>query len=334
MGVTHETERLLPDGAKFGNLTVMRLLGRGGMGEVYLCENSLEGALYALKVFAPQDEKEGVRFIREANAAQSLHHPNLLDVYDAGVDPATQLCYLVMEYMPHGSLRDEIAAAPQGLPFARIVRVLADVAAALAVIDANGMVHRDVKPDNILVASDGTAKLGDLGMTKNTDGDEPDVNVTRAEDVVGTPAYMAPEQMLDSRTVDARADIYSLGAVLFEMLTGHRPNEGESAMTVLARALDGHPPPDPRDMRKDCPAPLATLAMSMLMPNAVQRPANAKAVLWHLARPDSLARETLRDEKADAVPWYADRSVLYACVALVFSLEVLVVALVSAFARR
>ncbi len=335
----------LENGAHFGNYVVTRLLGKGGMGEVYLMEDAVAREFYAVKILAvgagtrlddkttrpahpaEMDERE-LRFVHEAESAMNLRHPNLVSVFDAGKDPETGLCYMTMEYMPRGSLRDMLAQNGP-LEIERVCTVAADIAAALAVIDANGLVHRDVKPGNILFAADGTAKLTDLGISRFTE-DESNVNVTDAGEVVGTPAYMAPEQMLDSSAVDGRADIYSLGCVMYEMLAGRRANEGENPMTTLAKALEKMPPPDVRDERRDCPPPLAALVSSMMQPEFSRRPADARTVLMLLAHPERI-RGT--GEVRDTTPWYGDRATLYALVAIVFSLEALVVAIATVLMR-
>lgn len=335
----------LDNGAHFGNYVVTRLLGKGGMGEVYLMEDAVAREFYAVKILATGeisriedkttkpahptnlDERE-LRFIHEAESAMNIRHPNIVSVFDAGKDPDTGLCYMTMEYMPRGSLRDIIAkTGPLGID--QVCAIAADIAAALAIIDASGLVHRDVKPANILIAADGTAKLTDLGISRFTANDF-NANVTEAGDVVGTPAYMAPEQMLDSRTVDCRADIYSLGCVMYEMLAGHRFNEGENPMTTLAKALENMPPPDIRRERRDCPPPLAALVFSMMQPDFSQRPVDARTVLTLLAHPE---RIRTGGNAAEPVPWYSDRATLYALVAIVFSLEALVVAIATVLKR-
>ena len=325
------SSQMLENGSRFGNYRVSSLLGRGGAGEVYLVEDDMAGACHAVKILRAGTEEAEARFIREAEFAMSLKHPNLVAVREAGRDPETGLCYLTMEYMPRGSLRALLDRCGR-LKAAQAASIAADIAAALAVIEAHGLVHRDVKPGNILLASDGSAKLADLGISRAS-GIDADMGVTQAEDVVGTPAYMAPEQMLDSRTVDMRADIYSLGVAMYEMLAGRRPYEGENAMTTLANALDGRPPPDLREVLPDCPPPLASLVSAMMRPNREDRPASARQVLALLAHPERVA-QTLQNAGEGPSPWYRDRSVLYALAALVISLEVLVVAIASAILRR
>lgn len=332
-----ETPQMLEDGTSFGSYEIIRLLGRGASGEVYLAKEALSGKLYAVKAMRPEALRDAEeRFLREAEAAMSMRHPNLVEVYDAGLDPVTGLYYLIMEYMPAASLREELEKGER-IGFERVARIAADVAAALAVIESHSLVHRDVKPANILLAADGTAKLADLGMSRSVEPETGDANITQAEDVVGTPAYMAPEQMLDSRAVDIRADIYSLGIVLYEMLAGRRPNEGENAMTTLARALDGREAPDVRLARPDTPAPLAALVASMIAPAPDRRPPSAAHVLAALAHPERIPINAVDRDADDAfcrqLPWYQDRSVLYALVALVVSLEALAVVAVNIFRR-
>lgn len=312
------SETLLQEGARFGSYTVAKFLGKGASGLVYLMQDSVAMEFVAVKILS--GDTDDARFFREAMNATGLRHPNLVPVYDAAIERETGRRYLVMEYMPRGSLRDKLASHGP-LPLDEVTTITADIAAGLAVLAQNSMVHRDVKPGNIMIGVDGTAKLSDFGIVRNMEFG-PDSNVTDPSEIVGTPAYMAPEQMLDSRSVDARADIYSLGAVVYEMLTGKRPHEGQSAMTILARALEHHPPPDPRELRPDCPAPLAALVMSMMMPGADDRPADANTVLWLLAHP-----EKLQGGEETALPWYYDRATLYALVALMFSIEALVVAI-------
>ncbi|MBR0197720.1 MAG: serine/threonine protein kinase [Kiritimatiellae bacterium] len=324
-------EQTLPDGTHFGNFTVTRLLGKGGMGEVYLVEDPVAREFFAVKILSPGkgDEAES-RFINEAEFAMNSPHKNLLGVYDAGKDPETGLCYMTMEYMPRGSLKDLIERKEK-LDISEVVSISSDIASALAAIESRGLVHRDIKPGNILIASDGHAKLSDFGISRSKEF-SPDANVTQAEDILGTPAYMAPEQMLDSRKVDIRSDIYSLGVVMYEMLALVRPYEGEGAMTTLARALEGRRPPDVRLKRKNCPGPLARLIAAMMMPDADSRPADAATIVALLAHPEQIG--PAREQESAKVRWYDDRATLYALVALIFSLEALFVALVTIFTRR
>ena len=323
-------DSLVPGGI-FGNLRIVKRLGSGGMGLVLLAENP-KGVRCALKVLAPSDSSDDgkfeTRFRNEADFALKTRHPNLVEVWDAGRDAATGLFYHVMEYMPGGSLRDLISEAKGGLPVGKAVSIARDVAHALVHIERNGMVHRDIKPDNVLFAANGVAKLADFGISRfEHDGD---VRATSASAVIGTPAYMAPEQMIDSHSVDIRADIYSFGVMLYELLVGRRPNAGENAMNTLAKAIEGRAFPDVRNLRPEIPAPLAELVSEMTLPDPDDRPGFASGVLLRIVR--------MIDSGADAVsvapvatgriPWYRDRGVLYAATAMLLALEALVLALV------
>lgn len=338
-----DTERsILRAGERFGSFEVIRRLGKGGMGEVYLVGKRFSLDRFAVKVLDPGiAERHPVtvdRFIREAEFAMKVRHPNLVEVYDAGRDPDTGLCYITMEYLPGGSLKDLIAAdGVMAIP--GVLTIANDIARALAFIDSKGMVHRDVKPDNILFSADGSAKLADLGITRFSGAEEEDSAESAASDcVIGTPAYMAPEQMLDAHAVDARADVYSLGVVMYEMLAGRRPDEGDNAMRKLAKALEGMSFADVRLLRPDTPDYLAALIARMTSPSPDRRPANARVVIGYLCHPERTA-ELVSDltspveEEPERGPWYRDRGVLYALTAMLLALEAFAVTLVSVFRR-
>lgn len=320
-------ETILKIGSSFGSYRVVRLLGRGGVGEVYLVEEPVTRQVFAVKILNPvlvqADPSFVERFIREAELAMKVRHPNFVTVLEAGQDPETGLCYLVMEYLPGGTLRAVLDASPNGFCWTAVASVATDVTRALVCLEANGLVHRDVKPENVLLTRDGQAKLADLGAVRfsHPGARNDDLQKTRAEAVVGTPAYMAPEQMLDSHAVDIRSDLYSLGIMMHEMITGHRPNEGQSVMTALARALDGRRFPDVRVQRPETPPELAGLVAALTCPEVDQRPPTAQSVLMNLTR-QATAGFGL------ALPWYRDPSVLGALVALVVSTGVLIVAIV------
>lgn len=316
-------ETLVPGGI-FGNLHIVKRLGSGGMGVVFLAENP-KGARCALKVLAPSDDQSfAERFLHEADFATRARHPNLVEVWDAGRDAATGLFYHVMEYLPGGSLRDLVSASKNGLPVERAVPIARDVAHALVHIERNGMVHRDIKPDNVLFAADGTAKLADFGISRFEQ--RGDVRATSASAVIGTPAYMAPEQMLDSHSVDIRADIYSFGIMLYELLAGCRPNAGENAMNTLAKAIEGRAFPDVREARPDVPPALAALVAEMTLPDPDDRPRSAALVLARLI--PLLGVGTVPEQICEAAParppWYRDRGVLFAATATILALEALV----------
>lgn len=322
-----ETSILHP-GCRFGNYRIERLLGKGGMGEVYLA-SAPGGVVHAVKILDPavagHDSAEMRRFVREAEFSMKVRHPNIVEVYDAGIDPESGLCFMTMEFMTGGSLRQLLDSGVE-MSFAGVSMIAADIARALVLVETNGLVHRDVKPDNIMFSADGTAKLADLGITRFGRG--PDARVTSVGATVGTPAYMSPEQMLDAHHVDIRSDIYSLGVVMYEMITGRRPNDGENAMSTLAKAIGGRRFPDVRLARPDTPPELAALVAMMTMPAAADRPPSARSVLGFLSHPDRAA------VAAGRLPWYRDRGVLYAALALVLAFEALAVALMTVYARN
>ena len=285
--------RLLDPGDMFGDYTVEKLLGQGGMGAVYLVR-APGGERYAVKVMFPDMVKKGSdyrkRFAREAEFAMQIHHKNLISVYDVGEDPETGLCYIIMDYVPGGSVADRLENNGP-LPMAEAVSIAAQVALALEVAHRHGVIHRDIKPENIMFDADGTPKLADLGVAKFTD-EAHKTTVTTTGMIIGTPAYMAPEQMMDSHHVDARADIYALGVVLYEMLTGKRPNEGSTAVELLAKAIKGEPLPDVRTMRPEISAAVAHVLSLMCAPKPEGRPATALAAA-HLLQKAATGRLVL-----------------------------------------
>ena len=272
-------------GDMFGDCIVERLLGRGGLGYVYLVHGP-DGERYALKALrtdatgAPPDYKQ--RFAQEANLMMTMRHRNLVRVYDAGEDAERGICYIMMEYMPGGTLKDHIAKnGPMSV--ASAISIATQVAEALATAHFHGVIHRDVKPDNILFAADGTPKLSDLGVAKLLRGGSEGTETMQGV-LIGTPAYMAPEQIIDSSHIDARADIYSLGVALYEMLTGKRPNSDNTVMGMLAKAVKGDPLPDVRTMRPEVSASVAYVLSIMCAPKPENRPVTSRAVADLLVR--------------------------------------------------
>ena len=272
-------------GDRFGDCTVERLLGRGGLGFVYLVRGS-DGERYALKTLradvtatTPENKR---RFAQEANLMMTMRHRNLVRVYDAGEDAERNRGYILMEYMPGGTRKDRIVKNG-AMPVADAIAIATQVADALSMAHAHGVIHRDVKPDNILFAADGTPKLSDLGVAKLL-GETGDGTQTVQGVIIGTPAYMAPEQIIDSSHIDGRADIYSLGVALYEMLTGKRPNDGSTVMGMLAKAVKGDPLPDVRTMRPEVSASVAYVLSLMCAPKPENRPVTSRAAADLLVR--------------------------------------------------
>jgi tRNA A-37 threonylcarbamoyl transferase component Bud32/tetratricopeptide (TPR) repeat protein len=223
--------------------TLERELGRGGMATVYLAQDLKHGRRVALKVLHPELAYAlgPDRFLREIDVAAKLSHPHILPLFDSG--EAAGLLYYVMPYVEGESLRDRLNQETQ-LPLDEALRIAREVADALGYAHRQGVVHRDIKPENILL-SGGHALVADFGIARAlVAGDARTVErLTETGMVIGTPAYMSPEQAGGERDVDGRSDVYSLGCVLYEMLVGAPPFAGASAQAILARhALDPVPP--------------------------------------------------------------------------------------------
>lgn len=285
-----EKTQFLEQGRMFGAYQVVRELGRGGMGAVYLVRDPSSGAELAAKVLYPAASAVDImavkRFIREAEIAMAVNHPNLIRVYDVGRDPDTGLGYMIMDYAPGGSLRDRLMQrlmrGDGPLPVRQALALVRQIAAALAAAAAHGIVHRDIKPDNILFAANGTPLLADLGVAKATNGEQT-TTLTMENMVIGTPAYMAPEQLTDSRAVDARADVYSLGIMLWEMLVGERPNAGATTPELMARAIRLERIPDIQTRLPRAPRLVAALLRHMTEPDVDKRLAGPEEVIRFIA---------------------------------------------------
>lgn len=275
----------LAEGDRFGDCTIVRPLGSGGMGQVYLA-SAPDGMQYALKLLHPElghrSEDVKRRFLHEAEFLMTIRHRNLVEVFDAGEDKEIGLCYILMEYMPGGSLGDMIAKNGR-LPVDTAISYVSQTADALSVAHKQGVIHRDIKPDNILFNEDGVPKLADLGIAKFL-SDTQNSTLTMKGHILGTPAYMAPEQMMDSHHIDARADIYSLGVVLYEMLTGKKPNAGSTLMGLLTKAIKGEPLPDVRKMRPEVSTSVAYVLSLMCAPKPEDRPMSTSVVADLLSR--------------------------------------------------
>jgi len=220
-------------------------IGQGGMATVFKARQKSLDRVVALKILPPSIAKDAEfleRFVREARASAKLNHLNIVQGIDVGQDEATGLWYFAMELVDGPSLK-EVLVHQGVMPEDDALEVVAQVGAALEYIAARGMVHRDVKPDNILLTSNGEAKLADLGLAKHL---KDDAALTQSGNTVGTPHYMAPEQVrgqLDQ--FDIRTDIYALGATLFHLVTGHPPFQGETGAVIMSKHLT-EPPPSAR----------------------------------------------------------------------------------------
>jgi hypothetical protein len=237
--------RKVEPGDVIGRCRIIRELGRGGVGTVYLASHQTLQIEVALKILSPALSMDhpalAERFIREAQIAARIRHPNVIAVMDAAHDETTGLYFIVQEYVGGGSLAWHLRNGP--MAERKTLGIITGVANALCVAEENGIVHRDIKPDNILLDARGTAKLADLGLAKH--GLDTATSLTLGGSFMGTPAYMSPEQARDAKAADTRDDIYSLGATFYECLTGEPPFRGETPYNIMSELLT-KPSPHPR----------------------------------------------------------------------------------------
>ena len=225
---------------------IEREIGRGGMATVYLAEDAKHQRMVALKILHPKLAAAvgPKRFRREIAIAAQLHHPHILPLLDSGDHPGGPL-WFAMPYVEGESLRDRLERERQ-LPLADALRITREVASALAYAHARGVIHRDVKPENILLSRDGLALLADFGVARdliNFPGTSGEHRLTDTGLSIGTLEYMSPEQASGRRDINARSDVYSLGCVLYEMLAGEPPFTGATPQALVARRLVERPLP-------------------------------------------------------------------------------------------
>jgi len=303
-----------------------RPLGEGGMGRVFLArQRSLERDV-ALKVLHPVlagDVEFVTRFAREGRAAARFTHPNVVKVIDAGRDARNGVYFIAFELLSGGSLEERLEAAGGRLPEAEVLRVARAVGEALRFAEEHDLVHRDIKPDNILFDADDVPKLADLGLARPTRDDEKRLTSTGV--IMGTPHYMAPEQALGEE-VDVRADLYALGLVLWRCLTGQVPFDedgGASAMQVLSRRLD-RTLPDVRDHAPEVSEETARLVTRLTARQPADRPASAAAFLRELGRRPSQRKPALpAGGPRSRPPWGAVAVVAAAAAPLVLAVALL-----------
>jgi eukaryotic-like serine/threonine-protein kinase len=245
---------------------LLELVGRGGMSSVWKAHDRLLDRSVAIKVLHEhytQDEEYVERFRREARSVAQVSHPNIVTVIDRGEDASRQ--YIVFEYVEGENLK-QLIEREGPLPVREALLLALQMARALGFAHDRGLVHRDVKPQNVLLNDEGQAKMTDFGIARSVDVD----GVTVTGTVLGTSEYIAPEQARGQR-VDAHTDVYSLGVVLYELLTGAVPFSGESFVTVALRHVN-EPPPDVFEHRPDCPPRVAMLIERSMAKNPDDRP--------------------------------------------------------------
>lgn len=228
---------------RFGRYEILTELGRGAMGVVYKARDPKINRVVAVKTIslAGQSAADEIeyreRFSREAEAAGQLSHPGIVTIFDVGEEPETHAPYIVMEFVGGESLDTRLSRGDHKLPVKAALQLTLELAEALDCAHGQGVVHRDLKPSNILLTEDGHAKIADFGVAKLNLA-----NHTLAGRALGTPAYMSPEQ-LNGEAVDGRSDLFSLGVVLYTVLTGYRPFQGNSAITVSFKVVNRDPIP-------------------------------------------------------------------------------------------
>jgi serine/threonine protein kinase len=271
---------------------LLNKIGQGGMGTVFRAQQKSLDRVVALKVLPPsiaKDQKFIERFQREARASAKLNHPNIVQGIDVGLDPSTGLWYFAMEYIDGPNVA-AVLKQQRVLPEEQVLSIGRDVARALECSWGAGIVHRDIKPDNILISAQGETKLADLGLAKQT---HDDAGVTQSGQAIGTPFYMAPEQVRGkSDEIDIRTDIYALGATLFQMATGRPPYDGETSAVIMSKHLT-EPVPKARQANPALSEGFSRLVERMMQKKREQRVQTPAELLSEIEK--VLRGEILRD---------------------------------------
>jgi serine/threonine-protein kinase len=281
-----------------GRYQIEAEIGRGAMGVVYRARDPKIDRLVAIKTISlagqePEEEQAyRARFVQEVRAAGRLSHPGIVAIFDAGEDPDTREPYLVMEYVAGESLGKILAGGDHKLPLPDALQYAYEIAEALDYAHAQGVIHRDIKPANILVTEDGRAKIADFGVARLNHA-----LVTHNGQIFGSPAYMAPEQM--SGAADARSDLFSLGVMLYSMITGFRPFQGNSAETVCFKVMNIEPVPV-TSLQHDVPAELDAIIARAIAKDPADRFQSGAEMAQHIqtrfrCRHDGVSRQSHRE---------------------------------------
>ncbi|MGH2817861.1 MAG: Stk1 family PASTA domain-containing Ser/Thr kinase [Actinomycetota bacterium] len=283
-----------------GRYAIIEPIGSGGMAEVYRARDELLGREVAVKVLTERLSKDRSfveRFRREAQAAAGLSHPNIVSLYDYGSDEGAY--FIVMEHIDGRALADIIRDEGPLLP-ERAAEIAADVAKALERAHGAGLVHRDIKPSNIMLTSDGQTKVTDFGIVRALGGDG-DLTMTQTGMVIGTASYLSPEQA-QGNPVDARSDVYALGCVLHEMVTGQVPFTGDTPLSIAYKQVREDPKP-PSMVNPDVPSGMDAITMKALAKNPDNRYSSAAEMREDLQR-------FLSGQSVQATPLMADQTMV------------------------
>jgi serine/threonine protein kinase len=285
-------------GRELGPYRMLERVGRGGMGIVYRALQLSLDRVVALKVLSDdltRDADFSALFISEARRAGELSHPNIVRVYDVNV--LNEVLFYSMEYMAHGSVED-LLARHGVLPVHKAVEVAIQASRGLEYAEFEGVIHRDIKPANLMVSENGAVKIGDLGIATRS---RERGGASSGQGISGSPHYMAPEQAL-GREVDHRADLYALGASLYQMLAGKTPFRGESLKELLFAHIREEPP-DPRAARPEVPEALSALIRRLMAKDPAQRPGSASIVARELEKMLNQEALELKERRPDEAPW-------------------------------
>jgi serine/threonine-protein kinase len=266
-----------------GKHRIVRVLGEGGMGVVLEAEHVLSGKRVAIKWLHPSSHDPSQAFgrmLREAQAAARVRHPNVVDVYDVSADGSSM--FLVMELLEGETLAAALARGSIAIP--TLIALLLEAMRGVAEAHRQSVIHRDIKPENIFLVrhrdrEQPTPKVLDFGISKLVEAGS--LSLTRTGDALGTPLYMSAEQLRGVRDLDARADVYAFGVILYEALTGRPPYEAETLSALISQVST--PPPSPKSLRPELPSALDRAVQHALMPDREQRTPSIDALIAELA---------------------------------------------------